>query len=372
MDALFPFGFPWPTAMYLTYYVVTGVIYGLFMHYTLAGAMVLATGRIRALVPRRLASSAAPDGSGLGLLEAVIGDWLPVMLGMAITTGVAPLLFLQILHKQSFYTANLLLFHRFMLLLPALIVAYYMLYLQKSKKLHSWGAWPRAAAVIVVVLCFVYVAWAWTENHVLSLHHDLWGEFYGGGRWFYMNSEIWPRMGYTVSAAFATLALVVGWQLVWGRRGHPAGALDVAARELRVLALLGLSTSAFEAGLWYLWLETPAQTALRSILAMPYGVLVLVGIAVQAACWLPVRNGADLTPGRLGLATVGAVAMLIGAAVVREARRLAAVDLSTLLESHRHAAGVGGMTVFLIFFLLNAAVIAYCAWLVKRDIAPSQ
>ncbi len=372
MDALFPFGFPWPTAMYLTFYVVTAAIYAVFMHYTLAGALVLAIGRLRVLAHRLASRGPEAKTVSLGLLEHVVEDWLPVMLGMTITAGIAPLLFLQILYKQSFYTANLLLFHRFMLLLPALIVAYYMLYLQKSKKLHARGPWPRAAAVIVVALCFGYTAWAWAENHLLSLHREAWGEFYGSGRWFFPDSELWPRLGYTITAAFATFALVVGWQLAWGRRGHDQGSLDLAARQLRLLALLGLFASAFEAILWYLWLETPAQAALRSILAMPYGVLVFLGIAVQAACWLPVNGGARLTPRRLAIATAGAAGTMLGAVVAREVRRLVALDLSGLEESHRQAARVGGMAVFLTFFLVNALVIAACVWIVKRDIAPAR
>lgn len=287
MDAPFPFGFPWPTAMYLTFYVVTGVIYAGFMHYTLAGALVLAVGRARPIARRWFVKDADDDRAGAGILEKLLGDWLPPMLGMAITTGVAPLLFLQILHKKSFYTANLLLFHRFMLFLPVLIVAYYMLYLLKSKRLDSWGPAPKAAAATVG---FIFIGWAWTENHMLSLHREVWGAFYGSGRWFYSDYELWPRFGYTVTAAFSTLALAAAWQLVWGRRGYEAAALDLAARQLRFLALIGLAFSAAEAVLWYIWLETPARTVVGSILARPSGVLLFIGIGVQAACWFSVEK----------------------------------------------------------------------------------
>ena len=50
MDTLFPFGFPWPTAMYLTLFIVTATIYMVFMNYVLAGAIVLLVGY---LVPGR-------------------------------------------------------------------------------------------------------------------------------------------------------------------------------------------------------------------------------------------------------------------------------------------------------------------------------
>ena len=61
---------------------------------------------------------------------------------------------------------------------------------------------------------------------------------------------------------------------------------------------------------------------------------------------------------------------ILGALVVREARRLAAIDITTLFDAHRQAAQVGGMGVFLVFFAVNAAVITACVLIVKRALRP--
>ena len=228
MDRLFPFGFPWPTAMYLTLFVVTATIYVVFMQYVLGGGLVLLAGSIVPGARRRLGER--PVRSGLGLIVTVLRDWLPAMLGLAITAGVAPLLFLQVLYRRPFYTANLLLFHSFMLLLPALIAAYYMLYLIKSRPLADRGPVARAALTSLALACFFYTAWAWTANHVLSLHSEVWSEHYASGRWFFRNAEVWPRLGYWMTASFPTLATVLAWQLHWGRRLHDPADLDLAAR----------------------------------------------------------------------------------------------------------------------------------------------
>src|ERR1700733_4720676 len=164
MATLFPFGFPWPTAMYLTLFIVTAAIYVVFMNYVLAGGIVLLVGYLAPGARRRVEGGpGGPLRSGLGLILKVIRDWLPAVLGLAITTGIAPLLFLQILYKRQFYTANLLLFNQFMLLLPALIVAYYMLYLIKSQALAGRWAVLRGPVTIVAFACFFYFAWTWTE-----------------------------------------------------------------------------------------------------------------------------------------------------------------------------------------------------------------
>src|SRR5262245_22520401 len=119
MDTVFPFGFPRATAFYLTLYVATLVIHVVFMNYVLAGSAYLAW---FTLAHRRddLAQDARDP------LAFPLRDWMPFLLSAAITAGIAPLLFLQILYQRPFYTANLLLFNRWMAILPVLIVAFYL------------------------------------------------------------------------------------------------------------------------------------------------------------------------------------------------------------------------------------------------------
>jgi hypothetical protein len=369
MATLFPFGFPWPTAMYLTLFIVTAAIYVVFMNYVLAGGIVLLVGYLAPGARRRVEGGpGGPLRSGLGLILKVIRDWLPAVLGVAITAGIAPLLFLQILYKRQFYTANLLLFNRFMLLLPALIVAYYMLYIVKSHALAARGPMVRGLVAFVAFVCFLYTAWAWTENHVLSLHEEAWNQHYASSNYIYRNAEIWPRLGYSITASFASLAVAVAWQLHWGRRFHDPVNLDLASRRLRAVALLALATSAAEAWLWELWLDSPARAAIASGLALPYGLAALAGMAVQVAGWLTVKTGADLSTKRLAIISAGAFFTIVGSLVVREARRLAAIDMTALYDGHRQAAQVGGLGVFLVFSVINAAVIIASILIVRRAI----
>jgi hypothetical protein len=370
MATLFPFGFPWQTAMYLTLFIVTAAVYVVFMNYVLAGGIVLLVGYLAPGARRRIEGApGGPPRSGLGLILKVIRDWLPAVLGVAITTGIAPLLFLQILYKRQFYTANLLLFNRFMLLLPALIVAYYMLYIVKSHALAARGPMLRGLVAFVAFVCFVYTAWAWTENHVLSLHEEAWKHQYESSNYIYRNAEIWPRLGYYITASFASLAVAVAWQLHWGRRFHEPGNLDLASRRLRALALLGLATSGAEAWLWELWLDAPARAVLASSMALAYGLAALTGMGIQAAGWLTVKTRSDLSTRRLALISAGAIITIVGSLVVREARRLAAIDMTVLYDAHRQAAQVGGFGVFLAFFVINAAVITACILIVRRALA---
>lgn len=147
---------------------------------------------------------------------------------------------------------------------------------------------------------------------------------------------------------------------------HDPVNLELATRRLRSLAILGLATSAAEAWLWLLWLDTSARGTVLSNLALPYVLLALAGIATQVVCWLPVNTGANLTTRRLALISTGVVLTILGALAVREARRLAEIDIATLFDAHRQASQVGGMGVFLVSFAVNAAVITACVLIVKR------
>ena len=371
MNTLFPFGFPWPTAMYLTLFIVTAAIYMVFMNYVLAGAIVLLIGYLAPGARRRVEGGpGGPTRSGLGLILKVVRDWLPAVVGLAITTGFAPLLLMQILYKRQFYTANLLLFNLIMLLLPALIVAYFMLCLIKSRALVGRWAVLRGPVTIVAFACFFYTAWAWTENHVLSIHEAAWPHHYASHNYIYRNAEIWPRLGYWITASFSTLAVALAWQLQWSRRAYDPVNLDLATSRLRSLAILGLTTSAAEAWLWLLWLDTSARGPVLSNLALPYALMALAGLLTQVVCWLQVTTGASLTTRRLAFISTGVVMTILGALVMREARRLAAIDITTLFDAHRRAAQVGGMGAFLVFFAVNAAVIVSCVLIVKRALRP--
>lgn len=365
METVFPFGFPWPTAMYLALFVLAAAIYIFFMQYVLAGSIVLLVGCGAALARRR-ADTVPARPVRAGLLQEVVRDWLPAVFGLAIATAIAPLVFLQILYRREFYTASQLLFTRFLLLLPIMIAACLLLCLLKSEALATRGLLVRALVSVAVFACLLFAAWAWTGNHVLGLHKLSWEYQSKSNRWVYGDAEIWPRLGYWITASFPTLAVALAWQFHWGRRNHAPADLDHASRRLKSLALLGLAMSAAEASLWQLWLEDSARGTVLSMLALPYAILAFAGMGIQAAAWLTVERGTDLSTRRLSFISTGAAMTIVGAVVVREARRLAAVDVSQLFDMHRQAARAGGMGLFLVMFVLNAAIITTCLLIVRR------
>jgi hypothetical protein len=351
MDVLFPFGFPGATAFYLTFYVLTLVIHVLFMNYVLAGTAYLAIVTLFTGGP-----TAARERSATALL---LRDWMPFALSAAITTGVAPLLFVQILYQRQFYTANLLLFHSWMAMLPVLIVGFYLLYLLKSRRIGEWPAAARAAVGGGAWLCFAFAGYSWTENHLLSTHESAWTSFYASGSMIYRSPELLPRLAVWFVGAIPTLAVLVAWQL-WLRQRAGRTLPRTELSRLALLALGGLALSAVCGGLYYLALDDVARRHVTGALASLYLGAAVLGLLLQAIAWMAQWLRPRLSVAWLGVASAGVLTTVIGATVVREAIRLSAMDIHALYERHTRAATVGGMPIFLIFFAMNAALIAWC------------
>jgi hypothetical protein len=356
MDTAFPFGFPLPTAFYITTYVLTLAIHVVFMNYVLAGTGWLAIAYLRK-------SPRGPETSA-GILK----DWLPVMLSGAITAGVAPLLFLQILYKQEYYTANLLLFNRWMAILPVLIVGFYALYLLKSRWLAQQ---PYVVAIVIACIPWAAVAftgYSWTENHLLSVRSpEFWGEFYATGSQVYYEPQLLPRLAMWAIGSVPTMVIFLAWQHWYRGTGRP--------RELALIAGAGLFLVGATAAWYYLVTDDATCLAFVSTLARPYFVLAILGVIVQALGWGWLYVSEQFSVRKLLVPTLGLAFTLIGMTVCREAVRITTLGedrFEKMYPIHADAFGKGGFVVFLAFFVINAGLCSFVFWLVRHRSIPAQ
>lgn len=369
MDRVFPFGFPAATAFYLTLYVLTLIGHVLFMNYVLAGTGYLAIVGIRQWRKRRRGGEPSDD-----LVFDILRDWMPFMLGAAITAAIAPLLFLQVLYKEAFYTANLLLFHRWMSILPVLIVGFYLLYLIRSKWMEKRSAAMLAWATVGALACFAFTGYAWTENHLLSLDRASWPGHYESGAMLYRNPLVAARFLMWTAGSVATMATILGWQIAAGGRMAPgesrwakAATRAGAARRIAKLALAGIVVSFVASGAYW-WFSRKSVTTVRlhEPFARPYLYLAMMGAVLQLIAWSSALRRHRLSPTILGLASAGVLATILGVTVLREAVRLHSIDISRLYEQHAEAAQIGGWWVFVFFMAVNAGLIVWAIRLVQH------
>jgi hypothetical protein len=320
VSGIFPWALGGPLALYLGLYVITLAIHAVFVGYVLAG-----TGWCAVAAVRRRSDPVAE----------LARDWLPFALGAAITAGVAPLLFVQILYQERFYTSNLLLFHRWMAVVPVLVVGFYLLYVHKAR---ARGAWvPIAAAA-----CFVFVAWSWTENHLLGLDDKSWLAFYGERRWFYQSPALAPRLLGWIAASLPIFAAAASWQL--GAR----------RRSLAGFALIGIAIST--AAAWWQLGALPDDSAfdLDQPMMAPWWWAFGVARALEALAWIVIFARPDHARSRrmLASATAAGLIAIVACAMLREGARLHALGLL-----HPRAIAAGGAIVFFAFAALTIAAL---------------
>lgn len=356
---MFAFNLPAENVLYLVLYLATLVLHVVAMNYVVGGAMVVAG----AAVFRMFRSYCDATQSIVDVLK----DWLPLALGVTITLGVAPILFIQILYKQAFYTANLLLFHRWMAILPVLIVAFYLLYLQKSPWIQKRSAVVSAAVSVGVLAMFLFVAWSWSENHLLSIAgQSAWTEQFAEGRMWYRTAELAPRLSLWMIGSLATLSVLLAWQM----RGTATSAV------VRRLALIGIcgGAGAAIAGAWY-WSVLPADVVVE--IKQPANLAVFglatVGLLCTLAAWGHMAKTGRLGGPWLWLATAGLAVAIPAATLLREVRRYVALrevdQWHSAVEATSEVAQFQGFGAFVLFLVVNAAAIAWLINKVRRKVS---
>lgn len=363
MNSLFPFEAPAATRFYLGFLIGGWSLHAIFVSYIVAGSGYLAA---VALTKGRLAGGRARDE---GPIAARLRDWSPFMLGAAIVAGVAPLVLIQVLYQKRFHTANLPLFHRWMVIVPALIVGFYALYLVKSKRIRAWRYAARVAVVLVALGTFLFTAWTWSENHLLSISDADWVEHYSSGGFLRVSSELAPRLILWVSGAFPLMTLLVGWQ-IWGGQLRRPDEPPLGGKRCSFLARGGLGVALAAAIAYFVTLERPLQDELLGSRGRAYFVIAAIGWCLQFVAWSAQSRSSRFSTKALIVASVGATACLLSAATLREFRRSLSIDFESLFHEHARFAESGGETVFFVFLLVNSALIGACLWIVRRRKIP--
>ncbi len=327
------------------------------MHYVLAGSLYLT-------VDALITPSYSSHDAGQPCLADILRDWLPLQLSAAITAGVAPLLFVQILYPQHFYTANLLLAWRWMLLIPILIAAFYALYLIKARFAGRGSRLFRLSLAAFAAACFGFVGFSWTANFTVSTSPSEWSAIYETQRfsldWLFLGSRVLIWLG----GSFCTLSCVLAWQL----HVESESELDRNNRRLGIMSIVGLAISLAGAVVHLLRSDPVARDAVFSWIGSVYVIAALIGAAMQLTGWLSAIRGTRSEWLNRLLITLGLVLSLLSVSTIREILRMSILSGPELFELHAESAKVGGLFVFLVFAGLNGFLITLCIVMCRRGI----
>ena len=354
-----PIGIPAPPWLLQVLLVLTYTLHTLFVGVTLGGT---AIGLVSAVAGR------AHDELRAGparLLGAHLSQALPVAMAFSITTGVAPLLFVQVLYGPFFYTASTFVAWSWVSVIPVLIVGYYALYAWALRRKHG----PRAPAwgLAVTLGALVWTAFALVNNMSLFPHPERYGELFNlsGTALNVSEPTLWPRY---VHALLNLLLVGLSYVLAVGHvaaRVAPEPARRVRAGVGGALAVTLVLQAAASA--WYGLALVPV---VETVPLVRVGIAIAVaGGVVMAAAWLLAERAARSRPGGPGAlrwaagALAGTVAMAAGLAVARHGVRMD--SLQPYLQPEMWRVDLQ-LTPLVLFGLLLVAGLAFVAYMLLR------
>lgn len=363
MNVVFPFGLQPAVTFYVILYIVTLVLHAVFAAYVLAGSLYVASVTL------------FPGSSDLTRtrqpVAAMLREWMPVMLSGAITAAVAPLLFIQILYRQQFYTANLLLGWRWLVVIPVLIVAFYLLYVLKSKAITAWPVIARGTLTVATAACFVFVAFCWSANHLLSIQADTWPDVSQTGSVIRSMPALMFRLATWITGMFPVMAVVVAMQLAHmetrSRTWNSQAAVS-ARSSLSAVSLLGLAVAIVCGTIYLSQLDASVRDFLVSAAGIPWLIVLAIGALAQVSGWLLYGRQSQFRLSMFALIPGGCLVMLLAAGCLREMIRIAQVDLASVNQSCAAAADIGGFGLFLIAAALTTVLAAGCVLITVRDL----
>lgn len=285
----------------------------------------------------------------------------PVAVALAITSGVAPLLFLQVLYGPFFFSASVLMAWPWLGIIPLLLLGYYGFYWY-SLQFEALGrrGWLVAAGSAA---CITAIGFLFTNTQVLMLQPEKWRALYGarwpGLTWNAGDATVLPRFLHFWVAAVAVAGFAVLLLGVRRRRSDPefgAWATRIGGRWF-----IGATLAQLPVGPWFLLsLPEPVRSSFLGGRPAETGLLGLGVLAAIAAVLLVLVR----RPGAAALALAGALALM---AVVRDRVRagyLAPHFSTQALEVEPQTGAI------ILFFLLLVAGLATVGWMVGRIFRP--
>lgn len=216
-----PIPAPWPLLEVLD--VVLFLVHIVLINIVAGGALLVLYHRLR--------------GRGVSPLSAATEGKLPSLLALAVTFGIAPLLFMQVLYGHLFYSSSVLMARWWIVVIPALILGYYGLYLNRQQgEVHPALARVGIAAA---ALAFLYTGLMFVNNITLMLQPARWERWFdraGGTLLNLADPTVLPRYLHfmVASVAVAGLASAVVWE--WRRRRGRGDAAEHIRGGLRLFA----------------------------------------------------------------------------------------------------------------------------------------
>ncbi len=290
----------------------TFALHAVFMNFAMGGAVVIP---FLWIMGRRRARPELVDVARTAL------RMMPVAISFTITTGVAVLLFVQVVYGQFFYTANILMGWHWLAILAYLMLGFYLVYAADAQ-LHRNRFGGGMTMLIVAALAFLSIAHVFNNNAILAIRPALWRAIHDSDG-VHARDPMWtPRYLHSIIGSIAVTGL---WLAAMGRlaRSLPEQSRRTAVTTGLAIALVA-TVLQIMSGLWFfIALEASTQKALLTFSdprALLWGLAAIGGIVSTTLLWQGLQRPDNARAVWLPIVLIGFV--LVGMSAGREAVRI--------------------------------------------------
>ncbi len=296
-------------------------------------------------------------------LIEILARAFPPAIAFTITLGVAPLLFVQVLYGQLFFSSSILMAWPWLGVIGLLLVGYYAAYWHTTQhmRLGEVAAW----VALLVAATFLVIAFVFVNNFSLLQNPEVWRSLYLSDRrglhlYAVWESSVLPRYLHFLFAALALTGLAVAAMGVRRRAREPEfarWAMGYGARWFIGGTLLQMGS-----GIWFI-ASQPARIRNALLGASPQDTLLL---AVAIACALVAMGvlvpSDRISAGRLYLASAAIGVTVILMVILRQRIRTMWLDPFFRTEQLSVASQWGAILLFLILFLAGVLLVGWMLW----------
>ncbi len=277
---------------------------------------------------------------------------LPIMVALAINLGIPPLLFLQVLYGNFFYTSSVLMAFFWILVIPVLILSYYATYVFVKQK-DKLPFWSKLALMFSVLFLF-FITFMFVDNTILSQTPGNWTNYFvhkSGTYLLWADSTLWPRILHFVLASIAIAALGKALFIKYSKKAKSEIKAEAIKKSLKIVAWATLVQ--FAAGIWFLLsLPGPVMKLFLGAELMPTFLMALVLLIAFAILYFSFTA-------KLNLTLIFSLVEVMVMCIVRELLRIYYLSDIFHPSSLQNQQQNSPFIVFLLVFITGILIIFY-------------
>lgn len=265
-----PIPFPIPLWLMQTLLVLGFFLHVIPMNVALAGAVIAAIAIFK---------SKKKKNDNCYRFGQTLAFSLPIFLSFAITQGIVPLLFLQLIYGPLYYTSSIFMAVPWLAVIFVLIAGYYLLYIYKfqHKRLKQYGPFLLIASSII----FTVIAFVFTNNMTLMISPDKWYKIADAATLgMHLNlsePQLISRFLHFIVGSFAVTGLAIGCFGLYYKQKDPGFSTWLIKKGSSIFTVT--TVVQILSGAWFL-LSIPREHMLNYMGRDQFGTVIFIGALV--------------------------------------------------------------------------------------------